>query len=60
MNNNFLTELTIIILTYKTNKEILYNCLNSIDKRVKIKIIENSKNFENQDEFFKKISKSFN
>ena len=55
MNNNFLTELTIIILTYKTNKEILYNCLNSIDKRVKIKIIENSKNFENQDEFLKKF-----
>ena len=55
MSNNFLTELTIIILTYKTNKEILYNCLNSIDKRVKIKIIENSKNFENQDEFLKKF-----
>ena len=45
MNNNFLNELTVVILTYKTNREILFNCLNSIDKRVKIKIIENSQEF---------------
>ena len=56
MNNNFLTELTILILTYKTNRDILHNCLNSIDKRVKIKIIENSQEFENKDEFLEKFS----
>ena len=50
MNNNFLNELTVVILTYKTNREILFNCLNSIDKRVKIKIIENSQEFIKKEE----------
>ena len=49
MKNNFLDELTVVILTYKTNEEILNNCLNSIDRRVKVKIIENSKKFENKE-----------
>ncbi len=56
MNTNFLDELTVVILTYKTNEEILNNCLNSIDKRIKIKIIENSKKFENEEKFLKKFS----
>ena len=34
MNNDFLSELTVVILTYKTNKDILSNCLNSIDKKL--------------------------
>ena len=51
MNNNFLNELTVVILTYKTNREILFNCLNSIDKRVKIKIIENSQEFIKKEDF---------
>ena len=42
MNNIY--NLTVIILTYKTNEKILTDCLNSIDPRVKILIIENSKN----------------
>ena len=46
MNN--LKNLTIVIVTYLTNKKTLLNCLNSIDKRVKIIIVENSKNFENE------------
>ena len=37
-----LNNLTIVIVTYKTNSKILNNCVNSIDKNVKIKIIENS------------------
>ena len=46
---NQLENLTIIIVTYKTDNEILKNCLNSIDKNVKIKIIENSfKSNENE------------
>tara|TARA_B100002019_G_C21223670_1_gene576152 strand:- start:426 stop:1334 length:909 start_codon:yes stop_codon:yes gene_type:complete len=46
MNN--LKNLTIVIVTYLTNKKTLLNCLNSIDKDVKIVIVENSKNFEHE------------
>ena len=46
MNN--LAKLTIVIVTYKTDSSILKNCLNSIDKNVQIKIIENSFKKENQ------------
>jgi len=53
MNTNFLSEITVVILTYKTDRDILYNCLNSIDKKVKIQIIENSTKFEKKDEFLK-------
>ena len=48
MNN--LAKLTIIIVTYKTDSAILKNCLNSIDKNVEIKIIENS--FKKENQFF--------
>ena len=41
-------NLTIVIVTYLTNKKTLLNCLNSIDKEVKIIIVENSKNFEHE------------
>lgn len=37
-----LKNLTIVIVTYKTNEDILNNCLNSIDREVQIKVIENS------------------
>ena len=40
MNN--LKDLTVIIVTFKTNEEILYNCINSISKDVNIINIENS------------------
>ena len=56
MNNNFLSELTIVILTYKTNRDILVNCLKSIDERVNVLIIENSNKFENENEFLHKFS----
>ena len=45
---NDLAKLTIVIVTYKTDSTILKNCLNSIDKNVQIKIIENSFKKENQ------------
>ena len=48
MNN--LKNLTIVIVTYKTDSTILNNCINSIDKNVKIKIIENS--VKKEEEFF--------
>ena len=48
-------QITIIIVTYQTNKEILLRCLNSIDKKIKVIIIENSKKFKDQDNFSKKF-----
>ena len=42
MNN--IHNLTVVILTYKTNEKILTDCLNSVDPKVKILIVENSKN----------------
>ena len=50
-----LSQLTVVILTYKTNIQILLDCLNSIDKKVKIKIIENSSEFKEKDELLKKF-----
>ena len=50
MNN--LSNLTIIIVTYKTDFQILKNCINSIDQSVKIKIIENSNQKESFSTFF--------
>ena len=42
MNN--IEDLTVVIVTFKTNKEILYNCINSIDPNVKVLLVENSDN----------------
>ena len=49
------TNLTIVIVTFLTNKEILLNCLKSIDKRYKIIIVENSNKFKNKNFFLKKF-----
>ena len=54
MNN--LKDLTVIIVTFKTNEEILFNCLDSIKKEVKILLVENSTN----QEFKKKIENKYN
>ena len=43
MNN--LDNLTLVILTYKTGKEILDNCLSSIDKNIKYYRIDTKLNF---------------
>ena len=43
-----LENLTVIIVTYRTNHDILDDCINSIDKNVKILIVDNS-----SDNFFK-------
>ena len=40
MNN--IHNLTIVVVTYRTDERILTDCLNSIDSKVKILIIENS------------------
>ncbi len=51
-----LQNLTVIIVTYRTNHEILNDCINSIDQNVKILIIENSDDLV----FKKKYEDKFN
>jgi len=51
-----INDLTVVIVTYLTDKKILLDCLQSIDKRAKIIIVENSKNFKNKNYFLKKFS----
>ena len=53
MNN--LSDLTIVIVTYKTNIDVLKDCLNSINKEIKTLVIENSNYFENKKEIEKKF-----
>ena len=48
------SKLTVNILTFKTDKRILDDCISSIDKSIPINIIENSKKFQNIDYFKKK------
>ena len=50
-----LKNLTIIIVTYKTEKRILYNCIKSIDANIKIIVVENS----NNEEFKSQVLKDF-
>ena len=45
------SKLTIIIVTFLTDKQTLLNCLRSIDQRIKVIIIENSSKFKYQDFF---------
>jgi len=50
------TNLTIVIVTYLTNKKILFNCIKSIDKKFKVIIVENSPKFKDKNFFLKKFS----
>ena len=43
-------NITIVILTYKTPKNIILDCLKSISKNIKILIVENSEKFINSDQ----------
>ena len=49
MNNDF-NNLSVIILTYKTELDILEKCLSSIDSNIKILLIENSDKFINENQ----------
>ena len=53
--DSYLHQLTAVILTYKTNLEILKKCLKSIDPKVKILIVENSSEFK----YLKEINNNF-
>ena len=55
----YTSKLTVNILTFRTKKKILNDCINSIDKSIPINIIENSANFENE-AYFKKKRKNLN
>jgi len=48
---NSLSDLTIVIVTYRTDEKVLTDCINSIHNSVKIKIIENSTEFKLKDKF---------
>ena len=50
------TNLTIVIVTYLTNKEILFDCLKSVDKKFKVIIVENSNKFKDKKFFLKKFN----
>ena len=52
-----LKNLTTIIVTYRTPKKIIIDCIKSIHKNVKILIIENSNKFENKKYLKKKFPK---
>jgi N-acetylglucosaminyl-diphospho-decaprenol L-rhamnosyltransferase len=51
-----INNLTVVIVTYLTNKNILLNCLKSIDRKNRVIIVENSKVFKNKDYFLRKFS----
>ena len=51
-----LNDLTIIIVTYKTKDEILFDCINSIKKEIKIINVENSNNISHKNKIEKKYS----
>jgi len=48
-------NITIVIVTYQTERKILRKCLKSINKKFKILIIENSEKFEDQKLFLKEF-----
>ena len=48
-------KITVIIVTYKTNKKVLKKCLDNIKKDINIIIIENSKEFKDKKFFSKKF-----
>tara|TARA_B100000029_G_scaffold4403_1_gene5049 strand:- start:1828 stop:2724 length:897 start_codon:yes stop_codon:yes gene_type:complete len=57
MKNNRIPDISINVLTYKTDKKILEDCVKSINISAPINIIENSKKFENK-RYFKKLKKN--
>ena len=51
-----INNLTVVIVTYLTDKNILLNCIRSIDKKFKVIIVENSMKFLHKNYFTKKFS----
>lgn len=57
MKNNRIPDISINILTYRTDKKILDDCIKSINISAPINIIENSKKIKNA-AYYKKINKN--
>ena len=57
MKNNRIPDISINILTYRTDQKILEDCIRSINISVPINIIENSKKLKNES-YYKKINKN--
>ena len=51
-----INNITVVILTYLTNEKILSDCLKSLDKKIKVIIVENSKKFKNKSHILRKFS----
>ena len=56
MNN--IHNLTVVILTYKTNEKILADCLNSINPKAKVLVVENSNNNLFKENLEKKVGRT--
>ena len=52
-----LKKITAVILTYKTSKKTILNCLKSLSSNISIIIVENSKNFKHKQIIKKKFPK---
>ena len=48
-------NITVVVLTFHTPENIILDCLSSIDKNVKILIVENSNTFEHKDKVLSKF-----
>jgi len=49
-------NITVLILTFHTPENIILDCLNSIDKNIKVLIIENSDSFVHKDKILSKFN----
>ena len=50
-----MTNITAVIVTYHTSEKIILDCLNSINKDIKVLIIENSNTFINKKQVLSKF-----
>ena len=48
-------KITVIVVTHKTKKNIIYRCLKSINRKIKILLIENSDQFKDKEFIIKKF-----
>ena len=49
-------NITTLILTFHTPENIILDCLNSIDKDIKVLIVENSETFDHKDKILSKFN----
>ena len=49
-------NITVIVLTFHTPENIIFDCLSSIDKNIRVLIVENSKTFSHKDKVLSKFN----